>query len=78
MGVTNDLVYRVYQHKEKLTPGFTSQYNVDRLVYYETFSEIDEAIRREKKLKKWKRAWKIELIEEKNPNWSDLYPSLIA
>ena len=74
IGVTNDLVRRVYQHREKLVRGFTAKYGVHRLVYYEAFGEIGAAIHREKQLKRWNRAWKIQLIEEKNPNWEDLYP----
>ena len=73
VGVTNNLVRRVYEHREKLADGFTKKYDVGRLVYYETHSEIEAAITREKQLKKWNRAWKIRLIEESNPNWEDLY-----
>jgi putative endonuclease len=76
IGVTGDLVRRVYQHKEKLVKGFTKKYDVTRLVYFEQFGEIGAAIRREKQLKRWNRAWKIRLIEETNPNWDDLYPSI--
>jgi len=73
VGVTSDIVKRVWQHKEKLVEGFTKQYSVDKLVYYEIHENAESAITREKRLKKWKRAWKIELIEEKNPTWEDLY-----
>lgn len=73
IGVTNDLVRRTYQHREKLVKGFTQKYGVSRLVYYEAFGEVGAAIRREKQMKQWNRAWKIRLIEEKNPNWDDLY-----
>jgi putative endonuclease len=76
VGVTNNLVRRVYEHREKLLKGFTEKYNVSRLVYYEQFGEIGLALQRERRLKKWNRAWKIELIEERNPNWVDLYPSI--
>ena len=76
IGVTNDLIRRVYEHKNKIAEGFTGKYGVDRLVYFETFDDIETAIRREKRLKKWNRAWKIRLIEETNPNWADLYPSI--
>ena len=76
IGVTGNLVRRVYQHREKLMRGFTERYGVTRLVYFEQFGEIGQAIRREKQLKKWNRAWKVRLIEEKNPNWDDLYPSI--
>ncbi|MBV8755566.1 MAG: GIY-YIG nuclease family protein [Hyphomicrobiales bacterium] len=73
LGVTNNLVRRVYEHKTKAAPGFTKRYNVDRLVWFEIHDEILSAIEREKKLKKWRRDWKIRLIEESNPNWADLY-----
>ena len=76
IGVTNDLIRRVYEHKSKVAEGFTRKYDIDRLVYFETFDDIENAIRREKRLKKWNRAWKIRLIEEANPNWIDLYPSI--
>ena len=76
IGVTNDLVRRVYEHRTKAAEGFTRKYGVDRLVYFEGFDDIENAIRREKRLKKWNRAWKIRLIEETNPNWSDLYVSI--
>jgi len=76
IGVTNDLIRRVHEHKSKVAEGFTKKHNVDRLVYFETFDDIENAIRREKRLKKWNRAWKIRLIEETNPNWADLYPSI--
>jgi putative endonuclease len=74
IGVTNDLVRRVYIHRSDAVPGFTQKYHVHRLVYFEQFSEIEHAIRREKRLKKWPRAWKVQLIERSNPNWDDLYP----
>jgi putative endonuclease len=76
LGVTNDLARRVGEHKARRVPGFTATYDVTRLVWYETFERIDEAIAREKALKKWRRDWKIRLIEEMNPDWSDLYASL--
>jgi putative endonuclease len=76
IGVTNDLVRRVYEHREKLAEGFTKKYEIARLVYFEQHSDIESAIRREKRLKRWNRAWKIRLIEENNPNWDDLYPSI--
>jgi putative endonuclease len=76
IGVTNDLIRRVYEHRTGAVPGFTSEYGVYRLVYFEQFSDIENAIRREKRLKKWNRAWKIRLIEDVNPNWDDLYPTL--
>ena len=76
IGVTNDLIRRVHEHKSKAAEGFTRKYDVDRLVYFEAFDDVENAIRREKRLKKWNRAWKIRLIEETNPNWADLYPSI--
>jgi putative endonuclease len=78
IGVTNDLVRRVYEHRSKFVPGFTRKYDVDRLVYYEQFSTAESAIEREKRLKKWNRQWKIRLIEESNPDWSDLYEGIAA
>jgi putative endonuclease len=68
IGVTNNLVQRVYQHRTGVVPGFTKEYRVHRLVYFEPHTDIEAAIRREKRLKKWNRAWKIRLIEENNPN----------
>jgi putative endonuclease len=76
IGVTNDLVRRVYLHRTDAVPGFTKKYQVHMLVYFEQFSESEHAISREKRLKKWPRAWKIQLIEKANPNWDDLYPSI--
>jgi putative endonuclease len=76
IGVTNDLVRRVFEHREKLIPGFTTKYDVSHLVYFEQYDDVENAIRREKRLKQWNRAWKIQLIEETNPNWDDLYPSI--
>ncbi|HET7850423.1 MAG TPA: GIY-YIG nuclease family protein [Pseudolabrys sp.] len=73
IGVTNDLIRRVYEHREKLVEGFTKKYGVAKLVYFEVHSEIEAAITREKQMKKWNRAWKVRLIEEFNPNWDDLY-----
>jgi putative endonuclease len=72
-GVTSDLVKRIWQHKEKSAPGFTAQYNVDRLVYFAGLATAEAAITREKQIKKWDRAWKLPLIEEQNPGWNDLY-----
>lgn len=76
IGVTNDLVRRVYEHRTDIVPGFTKKYDVHRLVYFEQFSDIENAIRREKRLKKWNREWKIDLIEKSNPQWNDLYPEI--
>jgi putative endonuclease len=78
IGVTNDLIRRVGEHKLKLVEGFTGKYGVVRLVYFEIFDDPENAIRREKRLKKWNRAWKIRLIEEGNPNWEDLYPTIAS
>ncbi len=76
VGVTNDLLGRVSQHRESIGSQFTAKYGVHRLVYYEVHEEIEWAIKREKQLKRWNRAWKIRLIEERNPNWDDLFPNL--
>jgi putative endonuclease len=77
LGVTKNLVRRTYQHREKLLPGFTSHYDIRRLVWYEVYDDPTNAIMREKEIKKWRRAWKIELIEKDNPDWKDLYPEII-
>jgi len=76
IGVTNNLLKRVDQHKNDIVEGFTRKYKVHNLVYFETFGRIQDAITREKRMKKWKRAWKIKLIEESNPNWEDLFEKL--
>jgi len=76
IGVTNDLIRRVGEHRMALTKGFTKKYLVHKLVYFEQFDDAENAIRREKRLKKYNRAWKIRLIEESNPNWDDLYSSI--
>jgi putative endonuclease len=76
VGVTNDLVRRVHQHKAKLVPGFTAKHGVNKLMYYETFDSPTLAIIREKQLKKWHREWKIRTIEHDNPNWDDLSTNL--
>ncbi|MFZ2158258.1 MAG: GIY-YIG nuclease family protein [Bradyrhizobium sp.] len=76
IGVTNDLIRRVAEHRLKLVGSFTEKYDVVRLVYFEQFDDPENAIKREKRLKKYNRAWKIRLIEELNPNWDDLYPSI--
>jgi putative endonuclease len=76
LGVTNDLARRVHEHKAKRSAGFTARYAVDRLVWYEIYDRAIEAIQREKALKTWRRDWKIRLIEEANPDWSDLTASL--
>jgi len=76
IGVTNNLERRLYEHKNGLIDGFTKKYNIKTLVYFETTSDIHSAIEREKKLKKWNRAWKIALIEKANPEWEDLYKEI--
>jgi len=76
IGVTNNLVRRMYEHRMDLVVGFTKKYEIHRLVYFEPHTDIEAAIRREKRLKRWNRAWKIRLIEEHNPNWDDLYPQI--
>jgi putative endonuclease len=78
IGVTSNLVQRVWQHKEELADGFTRQYNVKMLVWYEQHEDVLAAITREKQMKKWNREWKIRLIEENNPAWRDLYPEFTA
>lgn len=77
VGVTNDLIRRVYEHKEGLAEGFTKRYHIKQLVYYEIHDEIESAIRREKSIKRWTRDKKISAIEQVNPFWDDLYESLI-
>ncbi|MCR9058415.1 MAG: GIY-YIG nuclease family protein [Rhodobacteraceae bacterium] len=72
VGVTNALLKRLYEHREGRGSAFTAKYGVHRLVYFEIHEEIEQAIKREKQIKRWKRAWKISLIEERNPNWDDL------
>ena len=76
IGVTSNLIQRVWQHKTKLVDGFTKRYDIRRLVYYEIHGNAESAIQREKQLKKWNRAWKIRLIEEANSNWRDLYEEI--
>jgi putative endonuclease len=76
IGVTSDLIKRVWQHREGLAEGFTKRYGIKHLVWYEVHSEILEAIRREKQIKKWDRAWKIELVQKANPGWRDLYADI--
>lgn len=72
VGVTSNLSRRIYEHKQKLLEGFTNKYNVNILVYLEEYQDVHEAIHREKCLKRWKREWKLKLIEEQNPDWNDL------
>jgi len=76
IGVTSDLGKRIWEHKQKIVKGFTKKYSVDKLVYYEEFANINDAILREKRLKKWNRDWKLDLIEKLNPCWSDLYENI--
>jgi putative endonuclease len=76
IGVTSDLLRRVYEHKQELIDGFTKKYGVHALVYYEAHDNIEEAITREKQIKKWERAWELKLIEEMNPEWDDLYEQI--
>jgi putative endonuclease len=78
IGVTNDLIRRVYEHRTHAVPGFTSRYGVHLLVWFECYDDIENAIGREKQLKKWRGDWKINLIERSNPEWCDLYPSLAS
>ena len=72
IGVTNNLERRMFEHKNKLIKGFSSRYNLDKLVYLEAYQFVEDAIKREKNMKKWKREWKINLIVEDNPDWGDL------
>lgn len=76
IGVTNDVIRRVAEHKLKLIESFTKDYGVVKLVYFERFDDPENAIKREKRLKKWKRDWKIALIEKDNPDWNDLYSGI--
>lgn len=76
IGVTSDLKRRIYEHKNKLVEGFSKRYDISLLVYFEIYDDIRLAILREKRLKAWKRDWKIKLIEERNPEWNDLYNEL--
>ena len=76
LGVTNNLGRRIDEHQAKLVSGFSARYGIDRLVWYEAYQRIDEAITREKAIKKWRRAWKVALIEAMNPAWNDLSETL--
>jgi len=78
IGVTSDLIKRVYEHKQGLVEGFTKKYNVHQLVFFEETNDVESAITREKQMKKWNRQWKIELIEKENPEWKDLYEGMIG
>lgn len=77
IGVTSDLIKRIWQHRNKVIEGFTTKYNVSMLVYHEACDDMNSAILREKQMKKWNRAWKLRIIEEMNPNWEDLYNKII-
>ena len=77
IGVTGDLIKRVWEHKNDLADGFTKKYQVHMLVYFEQTESVESAIIREKQLKKWNRKWKLALIEKENPDWIDLYPDLL-
>ena len=77
VGVTNDLIRRIYEHRNRLIAGFTSRYAVHRLVWFESTASVDAAIHKEKQIKNWKRAWKVAMIEESNPTWMDLYDTLL-
>jgi putative endonuclease len=77
IGVTSNLVRRIWEHKSNMEEGSSERYAVHRLVWYELHESMESAIAREKRLKEWKRAWKLELIESSNPTWQDLYPTLV-
>ena len=78
IGVTSHLIGRIWQHREHAVEGFTSKYDVTRLVWYEMHGTMEEAILREKRIKKWNRDWKVRLVEERNPYWNDLWDQIIA
>jgi len=77
IGVTNDLLRRVYEHKTDAVEGFTKRHRVKRLVWYDTTADVEAAILQEKRMKRWRRQWKIELVEKANPDWRDLYDNLV-
>ena len=77
IGVTSDLIKRVWEHREGVADGFTKKYSVHKLVYFEQFDDMENAIIREKRLKKWRRAWKLNLIEQSNPHWNDLWQQIV-
>jgi len=77
VGVTSELVKRIWEHKQDMVAGFTRKYQVHNLVYFEQHEDMNQAIQREKQIKKWKRAWKIELLEKSNPVWRDLWPDIL-
>lgn len=76
VGVTNNLLRRIYEHKQEQVEGFTKKYHIHNLVYYEQYEDVRNAITREKQIKKWDRKWKVELVEKDNPEWNDLYTTL--
>jgi len=78
IGVTSNLVQRIFQHKNKVFEGFSKKYDLTQLVYFEESNEINLAISREKQIKKWNRGWKIELIEKNNPDWQDLFTGFVS
>ena len=78
IGITSDLPKRIWEHKNKVVEGFTKKYNLDKLVCFEIFDNPENAIKREKRLKKWNRDWKLELIEKSNPEWNDLYEQICS
>ncbi len=75
-GITSELIKRIYEHKNKLVDGFTMKYDIQRLVWYEIHNTAESAIAREKRMKKWERKWKLEIIEKDNPGWNDLYDDI--
>ena len=77
IGVTSNLVARIWQHKNKMIEGFTKEYDIHILVYFEQHENIQLAIKREKQIKNWQRKWKLNLIEKTNPNWKDLYKDIV-
>ena len=78
VGVTSNLPKRIWEHKNEVADGFTKKHNIKFLVHYEAFDDAENAIRREKRLKKWNRTWKMRLIEETNPDWNDLYEQICS
>lgn len=78
IGITSNLIKRIWEHKHKVVEGFTKKYSVDKLVYFEQYLDPENAIKREKRLKKYNRRWKLELIEKENPQWKDLYEDLVS
>ena len=78
VGVTSNLIKRIWEHKNKVIQGFTQKYSVDKLVYFEQYRDPENAIKREKRLKSYNRQWKLELVEKENPEWRDLYTELVS